>query len=90
MKSKFRSRSPNSSLTSELRCATPVKYTPGFKDLVLKIVTYLCNVLRLITYCNDVLEICLCVCVWRGVCPRVCKNPEEGWDGNLPALSLKG
>ena len=61
-----------------------------FKDLVLKIVTYLCNVLILITYCNDVLEICVCVCVWRGVCPRVCKNPEEGWDGNLPALSLKG
>ena len=33
----------------------------------------------------------LFVCVGGyGVCPKVCKNPEEGWDGNLPALLLKG
>ena len=59
-----------------------------FKDLVLKIVTYLCNDhINYILQCY--LDICLCVGGY-GVCPKVCKNPEEGWDGNLPALSLKG
>ena len=64
------------------------KHTRDFKDLVLKIVTYLCNDhINYILQCY--LDICLCVGGY-GVCPKVCKNPEEGWDGNLPALSLKG
>lgn len=42
-KSKFESSISNEILTSELRCALSMKYTPNLKDVVQKKVNYLIN-----------------------------------------------